>query len=44
MSNEEAADWVRELRDAQEAPEELIKEALFRGSYDHISCVVLTFH
>ncbi|KAJ9691248.1 hypothetical protein PVL29_013427 [Vitis rotundifolia] len=44
MSSQEAADCVRELRDAQEASEELIKEALSRGSHDDISCVVVAFH
>lgn len=44
MSNQEAADCIRELRDAQETSEELIKEALSRGSHDDISCVVVAFH
>ncbi|RVW80124.1 putative protein phosphatase 2C 28 [Vitis vinifera] len=44
MSNQEAADCIRELRDGQETYEELIKEALSRGSHEDISCVVVAFH
>ncbi|KAK4386434.1 putative protein phosphatase 2C 28 [Sesamum angolense] len=39
MSNQEAVDCIQELRDGQEAAEELIKEALLRESKDDISCV-----
>ena len=44
MSNEEAFDHIREFDDAQEASEELIKEALARESQDDISCIVVAFH
>lgn len=44
MSNEEACDCIRELNDAQEAAEELVKEALYKRSLDDISCVVVMFH
>ncbi|KAL0310497.1 UNVERIFIED_CONTAM: putative protein phosphatase 2C 28 [Sesamum angustifolium] len=43
MSNQEAVDCIQELRDGQEAAEELIKEALLRESKDDISCVVVMF-
>ncbi|OMO83238.1 phosphatase 2C (PP2C)-like protein [Corchorus capsularis] len=43
MSNEEAFEKIRELDDAQEASEELIKEALARKSQDDISCIVVAF-
>ncbi|KAA3456134.1 putative protein phosphatase 2C 28 isoform X1 [Gossypium australe] len=43
MSSEEAFDEIREYDDAQEASQELIKEALARGSRDDISCIVLAF-
>uniref|UniRef100_A0A7C9EDS8 protein-serine/threonine phosphatase n=1 Tax=Opuntia streptacantha TaxID=393608 RepID=A0A7C9EDS8_OPUST len=44
MSNEDACDCIRELNDAQEAAEELVKEALYKRSLDDISCVVVMFH
>ncbi|XAR59288.1 Phosphoprotein phosphatase [Bertholletia excelsa] len=44
MSNQEAADCIKELREAQEAAEELIKEAESRRSLDDISCIMVMFH
>ncbi|KAK9666510.1 hypothetical protein RND81_14G189800 [Saponaria officinalis] len=44
LSNEEACDCIRELDEAQSAAEELVKDALHRGSADDISCVVVMFH
>ncbi|XP_074287974.1 putative protein phosphatase 2C 58 [Silene latifolia] len=44
MTNEEACECIREVDDAQSAAEELVKEALNRGSADDISCVVVMFH
>ncbi|XP_019160748.1 PREDICTED: probable protein phosphatase 2C 58 isoform X1 [Ipomoea nil] len=40
-SNEEVADCIREMKSGQKAAEELIEEALLRGSKDDISCVVV---
>ncbi|XP_038689808.1 probable protein phosphatase 2C 58 isoform X2 [Tripterygium wilfordii] len=44
MSDQEVCDCVGQFNDAQEASEELIKEALSRGSLDDISCMVVMFH
>jgi len=44
MSNEEACDCMTELNDAQEAAEELVREAFYKRSLDDISCVVVMFH
>ncbi|KAF8100976.1 hypothetical protein N665_0212s0019 [Sinapis alba] len=44
MSNEEAWDEIKEVRDAEEAAKALIDEALARGSKDDISCVVVSFN
>ncbi|KAL3851535.1 hypothetical protein ACJIZ3_013417 [Penstemon smallii] len=44
MSNQEAVDCIRGLKDGREAAEELVKEALLRESKDDISCVVVVFH
>ncbi|CAA2980842.1 probable phosphatase 2C 28 isoform X3 [Olea europaea subsp. europaea] len=42
MSNHKAVDCISEINDGdQEAAEELIKEALSRGSQDDSSCVVM---
>ncbi|XP_052183484.1 probable protein phosphatase 2C 62 isoform X2 [Diospyros lotus] len=43
MSNQEAADCIIDLADAQEASEKLIREALARNSRDDISCIVVMF-
>ena len=44
MSNKKASNCIREMDDAQEAAEKIIREALSRESYDDISCVVVMFH
>ncbi|KAH0784365.1 hypothetical protein KY290_003963 [Solanum tuberosum] len=44
MSNEEVAECVRGIEDGKKAAEELITEALVKGSRDDISCVVVMFH
>lgn len=44
MSNEEASECIRDMDNAQDAAEEVVKEALQRGSADDISCVVVMFH
>lgn len=44
MSNQEACDCIYNITDAQEASEELIKEALLRESRDDISCIVVMFN
>ncbi|KAG6387073.1 hypothetical protein SASPL_152255 [Salvia splendens] len=43
MSNEEAVDCIRGMKDGGEAAKELINQALSRGSKDDISCVVVLF-
>ncbi|KAL0844293.1 hypothetical protein Bca101_017539 [Brassica carinata] len=43
MSNEEAWEEIKEVRDAEKAAKALINEALARGSKDDISCVVVSF-
>ncbi|XP_009599902.1 probable protein phosphatase 2C 58 isoform X2 [Nicotiana tomentosiformis] len=44
MSNEEVAECIRGIEHGKKAAEELITEALMRGSPDDISCVVVMFH
>lgn len=44
MSNQEACDCIYNITDAQEASEELIKEALLRESRDDISCIIVMFN
>ena len=44
MSNQEASDYIKNIDDAQEASKKLIRKALYRKSYDDISCVVVIFH
>ncbi|KAK4738221.1 hypothetical protein R3W88_001918 [Solanum pinnatisectum] len=44
MSNEKVAECVRGIEDGKKAAEELIIEALVKGSRDDISCVVVMFH
>ncbi|KAG5627494.1 hypothetical protein H5410_012712 [Solanum commersonii] len=44
MSNEAVAECVRGIEDGKKAAEELITEALVKGSRDDISCVVVMFH
>ncbi|KAL1567511.1 protein-serine/threonine phosphatase [Salvia divinorum] len=43
MSNEEAVDCIRGIKDGGEAAKELISQALSRGTKDDISCVVVMF-
>ncbi|CAH8391502.1 unnamed protein product [Eruca vesicaria subsp. sativa] len=43
MSNEEAWDEIKEIRDAEKAAKALIDEALARGSKDDISCIAVSF-
>lgn len=43
MSNQEAVDIARRLKDPQKAAKELTAEALRRGSKDDISCIVVRF-
>ncbi|OIW08245.1 hypothetical protein TanjilG_15206 [Lupinus angustifolius] len=44
MSNQEAVDAIREIKDARSAAKHLTEEALNRESSDDISCVVVRFH
>ncbi|KAJ4975687.1 hypothetical protein NE237_000793 [Protea cynaroides] len=44
MSNQEAVDSIRHIKDALEAAKHLTEEALTRKSSDDISCIVLKFH
>ncbi|XP_013702628.1 probable protein phosphatase 2C 28 isoform X2 [Brassica napus] len=44
MSNEEAWDEIKEVRNAEKAAKALVDEALARGSKDDISCVVVFFN
>lgn len=44
MSNQEAADSIRNIKDARSAAKHLTEEALSRNSKDDISCVVVRFH
>ncbi|KAG6634447.1 hypothetical protein I3843_12G118500 [Carya illinoinensis] len=43
MSNQEAADCIRPLKDARSAAKHLTEEALNRKSTDDISCIVVRF-
>lgn len=43
MSNQEAADAIKHIKDARAAAKHLTEEALARGSRDDISCVVVRF-
>ncbi|XP_018850794.1 probable protein phosphatase 2C 39 [Juglans regia] len=43
MSNQEAADCIREIKDARSAAKLLTEEALNRKSSDDISCIVVRF-
>lgn len=44
MSNEEAVECIRHIKDAQSAAKHLIAEAVNRKSKDDISCIVVKFH
>lgn len=41
ISNQEAVDTIKYIRDTQEAAVELIEEAVSRKSTDDISCIVV---
>lgn len=43
MSNQDAVDCIRDIKDARLAAKRLNEEALERGSTDDISCVVIKF-
>ncbi|KAF7842433.1 putative protein phosphatase 2C 39 isoform X4 [Senna tora] len=43
MTNEEACDCIKDIDDAKKASKKLVKEALRKGSYDDISCIVVMF-
>ncbi|KAK2408550.1 putative protein phosphatase 2C [Trifolium repens] len=44
MSNQEAVDAIRDIKDARSAAKRLTEEALNRKSSDDISCIVVRFH
>jgi protein phosphatase 1L len=44
MSNQEAVDAIRDIKDARSAAKRLTEEALNRNSSDDISCIVVRFH
>ncbi|GAA0187568.1 protein phosphatase [Lithospermum erythrorhizon] len=44
MSNQEAVDSIKNIKDAQAAAKHLTEEALSRKSKDDISCIVVRFH
>ncbi|KAG4980246.1 hypothetical protein AAZX31_12G109900 [Glycine max] len=43
MSNEEAVESIRQIKDAQAAAKQLIEEAVCKKSKDDISCIVVRF-
>lgn len=43
MSNQEAVDIVRKVKDPEKAAKQLAIEALVRESKDDISCIVVRF-
>lgn len=43
MTNEEAVNIARKIRDPQKASKQLVDEALMRDSKDDISCIVVRF-
>lgn len=43
LSNQEAADCIKDIKDARSAAKHLNEHALARGSTDDISCVVVRF-
>ncbi|KAE8798119.1 putative protein phosphatase 2C 62 [Hordeum vulgare] len=44
MTNQEAVDEIKDIRDAQAAAKHLTEQAVNRKSKDDISCVVVNFH
>jgi len=43
MSNQEAVDAIRDIKDPQAAAKHLTEEAVARKSKDDISCIVVRF-
>lgn len=43
MSNQEAVDLIKNIKDARSAAKHLAEEALRRESKDDISCIVVRF-
>ncbi|KAJ7981499.1 Protein phosphatase 2C family protein [Quillaja saponaria] len=43
LSNQEAVDSIRQIKDAQSAAKHLIEEAIARKSKDDISCIIVRF-
>lgn len=43
ISNQEAVDMVKKIKDPQKAAKQLVAEALNRESKDDISCIVVRF-
>lgn len=43
MSNQEAVDIARKIKDPQRAAKQLVAEALNKDSKDDISCIVVRF-
>lgn len=43
MSNQEAMDCIKHIKDAQAAAKRLTEEALSKKSKDDISCIVVKF-
>jgi len=43
MSNQEAVDLIKSIKDPQAAAKELIEEAVSKQSTDDISCIVVRF-
>ena len=44
MTNQEAVDEIKDIRDAQAAAKHLTEQAVNRKSKDDISCVFVNFH
>lgn len=44
MSNQEAVDAIKSIKDPQAAAKHLIEEAISKKSKDDISCIVVKFH
>lgn len=44
MTNQEAVDCIKHIKDAQSAAKHLIEHAISRKSKDDISCIVVKFH
>lgn len=43
MSNQEAVDCIKHIKDSHSAAKNLVEEALSRKSKDDISCIVVRF-